>query len=57
MKDLLKRKQYIQVAMDLSTLFYLICGGFQVFGQYYINTKKEKIEGLKFFDYYSESVS
>lgn len=57
MKDLLKRKQNIQEAMDLGTFFFLICGGYQVFGQYYTNTKKEKIEGLKFFDYYSESVS
>ena len=33
--DLLQRKQSIQTAMDHKTAFLLICGGYQLFGQYY----------------------
>ena len=34
-----------------------ICGGYQLFGQYYISADNEKIEGLKFFDYYTTTGS
>ncbi|MGX8851495.1 type 1 glutamine amidotransferase [Amedibacillus sp. YH-ame10] len=53
--DLLKRKDNIKQAMDQGSFALLICGGYQLFGQYYINADNEKIEGLKFFDYYTDT--
>ena len=35
--DLLSRKENIQKAMDSNTFILLICGGYQMFGQYYLN--------------------
>lgn len=55
--DLLKRKENIKQAMEQGTFILLICGGYQLFGQYYISANNEKIEGLKFFDYYTETGS
>lgn len=54
-QDLLNRKENIKKAMDEGTFILLICGGYQLFGQYYISADNEKIEGLKFFDYYTET--
>lgn len=56
-EDLLSRKENIKQAMDQGTFILLICGGYQLFGQYYISADNEKIEGLKFFDYYTETGS
>ena len=53
--DLLARKENIKKAMDEHTFILLICGGYQLFGQYYIDADNNKIEGLKFFDYYTEN--
>ena len=53
--DLLSRKDNIQKAMDENTFVLLICGGYQMFGQYYIDGSGNKIEGLHFFDYYTEA--
>ena len=55
--DLLSRKENIKKAMDENTFVLLICGGYQMFGQYYIDGDGNKIEGLRFFDYYTESSS
>lgn len=33
----------------------MICGGFQLFGKYYIDSDGNKIEGLNIYDYYTES--
>lgn len=55
MEDLLSRKQDIAKAMEQGTFIVLICGGYQLFGQYYIAADGTKIEGLKFFDYYTEA--
>jgi len=41
-------------AMDSGTFFLLICGGYQLFGQYYVNADGHKIQGLGFFDYVTE---
>lgn len=54
-QDLLSRKENIRQAMEQGTFILLICGGYQLFGQYYINADNEKIEGLKFFDYYTNT--
>ncbi|MCF0106001.1 MAG: glutamine amidotransferase, partial [Holdemanella sp.] len=44
-----------QKAMDENTFILLICGGYQLFGQYYIAADGSKIEGLKFYDYYTDT--
>lgn len=53
--DLLARKENIKQALEQGTFALLICGGYQLFGQYYISANNEKIEGLKLFDYYTET--
>jgi CobQ-like glutamine amidotransferase family enzyme len=53
--DLLQRRDSIQQAMDHKTAFLLICGGYQLFGQYYRDQDGNMVEGLKFFDYYTEA--
>ncbi len=53
--DLLSRKENIQKALDEKTFFLLICGGYQLFGQYYETADHDKIEGLKFTDYYTST--
>ena len=40
--DLLARKSNIQKAMDNNTFIFLVCGGYQLFGQYYIDANNEK---------------
>lgn len=52
-EDLLKRKTHIQQAMDEKTAFLLICGGYQLFGQYYKDQDGKQVNGLGFFDYYT----
>lgn len=53
--DLLSRRENLKKAMDDKTFILLICGGYQLFGQYYIAADGSKIEGLKFFDYYTDT--
>ncbi len=53
--DLIKRKDSIKQAMDEHTAFLLICGGYQLFGKYYKDQDGNIIEGLGFFDYYTEA--
>lgn len=53
--DLLSRKENIKKAMDENTFILLICGGYQLFGQYYIAADGSKIDGLKFYDYYTDT--
>ncbi len=53
--DLLSRKENIQKAMDTGSFFFLVCGGYQLFGQYYIAADGSKIKGLQFFDYYTDT--
>ena len=53
--DLLSRRENIKKAMDEHTFVLLICGGYQLFGQYYIAADGSKIEGLKFYDYYTDT--
>lgn len=54
-EDLLKRKAMIEQAMAKKTMFLLICGGYQLFGQYYLDQDGNRVEGLGIFDYYTES--
>lgn len=53
--DLLSRKQNIQKAINEHTFVLLICGGYQLFGQYYVAADGSKIKGLGFYDYYTET--
>lgn len=53
--DLMSRKEAIQKAMDNNTAFLLICGGYQLFGKYYKDQDGNMIEGLGFFNYYTEA--
>ncbi len=53
--DLLSRKENIKKAMNENTFVLLICGGYQLFGQYYIAANNEKIDGLQFYDYYTDT--
>ena len=53
--DLISRKDSIKEAMDNKTAFLLICGGYQLFGKHYIDKDGDVIEGLGFFDYYTET--
>ena len=55
--DLLARKENIQKAMGENTFILLICGGYQMFGQYYIDGDGNKIDGLGFFSYATEAAS
>lgn len=54
-EDLLARRTNIQEAMEEGSFIFLVCGGYQLFGQYYIAADGSKINGLGFFDYYTET--
>jgi CobQ-like glutamine amidotransferase family enzyme len=54
-EDLISRKAEIAEAMNNKTAFLLICGGYQLFGKYYKDQDGTVIDGLGFFDYYTES--
>ncbi len=53
-KDLLEKKEGLKKALDEGSFFLLICGGYQLFGEYYIDADGERIEGLGFFPYRTE---
>lgn len=53
--DLLSRKDNIAKALDEKTFFLLICGGYQLFGQYYIAADHSRIDGLGFYNYYTDT--
>lgn len=53
--DLLSRKENIRKAIEDHTFFLLICGGYQLFGQYYIAADHSRIDGLGFYDYYTDT--
>lgn len=52
-EDLISKKEGIKKALDSGTLFVLICGGYQLFGQYYEDSDQNKIEGLKLLNHYT----
>ncbi len=54
-EDLLSRKDNIIDAMNEKTAFLLICGGYQLFGQYYKDQDGHIVNGLGIFDYYTEA--
>lgn len=54
-KDLLKRRSQIEKLIENKGYIITICGGYQMFGKYYVDAKGNKIKGLEFFDFYTES--
>lgn len=54
-EDLISRKNSIVSAIENGAFILLICGGYQLFGQYYIDANGNKIDGLGLFPYYTES--
>lgn len=53
--DLVKRRDQIVEAIEDDVVFLLICGGYQLFGQYYIDAHNEKLDGLGIFQFYSKA--
>lgn len=52
-QDLLEKKVGLKKALDKNTFFLLICGGYQLFGDYYEDALSNKIEGLNFLNHYT----
>lgn len=53
--DLVSRKESIIEAISAGTMVLLICGGYQLFGQYYEDSDGKRLQGLGIFDYYTVS--
>jgi hypothetical protein len=51
--DLLGLKDEIRKAYESGVYFLMICGGYQLMGQYYKDSNGKKIPGLGLFDYYT----
>jgi len=51
--DLKKRQADLQAAIDDGLVVLLICGGYQLFGQYYQTLEGHKIPGLGILDFYT----
>ncbi|MGN0633515.1 MAG: type 1 glutamine amidotransferase [Oscillospiraceae bacterium] len=53
--DLMSCRDRIFKAYENGVFLLMICGGYQLLGQYYKDSNGEKIEGLKLFDYHTEA--
>jgi CobQ-like glutamine amidotransferase family enzyme len=56
-EDLLRRKNELVKATENGAMFLLICGGYQLWGKYYVDRSGRQIEGLGMADFYTESFS
>ncbi len=54
-EDLKKRKNQMIKVMENKGFILTVCGGYQMFGKYYLDAHNNKIEGLGIFDYYTEA--
>ena len=52
-KDLMGRKDAFTDAIESDVVTVLICGGYQLFGQYYRDLAGAQIDGMGIFDYYT----
>lgn len=52
-QDLLEKKVGLKKAFDAGVFFLLICGGYQLFGEYYLDSEGNKIPGLGFYPHYT----
>ena len=55
--DLLRCREGIKVAYESGTFLFLICGGYQLMGQYYRDADGNDIPGLGLFDYHTVAPS
>lgn len=53
--DLVSRRDAIVEAIEDDVAFLLICGGYQLFGKYYIDANGDKLDGLGLFQFYSKA--
>lgn len=53
--DLAKQADNIKKAYNGGTFMLLICGGYQLMGQYYKDSNGKTIDGLKLFGYHTEA--
>ena len=51
--DLPSYRENIKSAYKNGVFLFMICGGYQLMGQYYKDSNDKKIEGLGLFDYYT----
>lgn len=54
-EDLLARRDDFVTAIENDVVVLLICGGYQLMGQYYKDLDGNMLKGLGIFDYYTES--
>ena len=54
-EDLMNCKDRIKAAYDKGVFLLMICGGYQLLGQYYKDSNGEKIPGLGLFSYHTEA--
>lgn len=53
-RDLMDRKQAFADAIEDDVVTVIICGGYQLFGQYYKDVAGTQIDGMGIFDYYTQ---
>ncbi|MBR0479156.1 MAG: glutamine amidotransferase [Solobacterium sp.] len=56
-EDLLGLKDDIAYSFEKGTQYLLICGGYQLFGQYYLDQDGIRLDGLGLYDYYTEATT
>lgn len=54
-EDLKYKKQEFLNVIEQGGFILTICGGYQMFGKYYLDAHQNKLKGLGIFDYYTES--
>lgn len=54
-KELYKHKTFLTEQRDKGAVFLGICGGYQLFGNYYQPFDKDKLEGIGLLDAYTEA--
>lgn len=52
-KDLMGRREAFIDAIEADVVTVLICGGYQLFGEYYRDAEGTQIDGMGIFDYYT----
>ncbi len=56
-EDLKLRKKQFKNVLENNGFILTICGGYQFFGEYYLDAHNNKMEGLGIFDYYTQAGS
>ncbi|MBR2990812.1 MAG: glutamine amidotransferase, partial [Solobacterium sp.] len=56
-EDLLSHREDIRQSIENGTQYLLICGGYQLFGQYYLDQDGHRLDGLGLYDYYTEATT